>query len=124
MQAVAVFSVSTTMASKLRPSTVLTASSYFFCLGLQRSLTRPLTPGKMRLRLETISLILASLLASILIPFGLPLRFCLFDYLEVLLQPPCIGGLNIALFGDLGDTFGILGQLFRRYLNLLVYGHQ
>ena len=57
IHSLAVFSLSTTIASKWRPRTVLTASAYFFCLGLHRSLTRPLTPGKMRFSVDIISFI-------------------------------------------------------------------
>ena len=60
MHSLAVFSLSTTMASKCRPRTVLTASAYFFCLGLQRSLTRPLTPGKIRFKVEINSFVRSS----------------------------------------------------------------
>ena len=60
MQAIAVFSLSTTTESMLRPRMVVTAMLYLLCVGLQRSITRPLTPGKVRLRFASVSLNLAS----------------------------------------------------------------
>ncbi len=57
----AVFSVSTMMESKSYPRAVPTASSYFFCLGLQSSPTFPRTPGYRRFRLAMVSFLLVSL---------------------------------------------------------------
>ena len=56
IQSIAVFSSSTTIASMFLPRTVETASSYLRWVGLQRSTTRPRTPGKIRWRLESVSL--------------------------------------------------------------------
>lgn len=60
MQSMAVFSSSTITASLFLPNTTDTASSYFFNDGLHRSLTRPLTPGKILCRLAKVSRNLAS----------------------------------------------------------------
>src|SRR5690606_39636894 len=44
--------------------TVLTASAYFFCAGLQSSDTLPLTPGYIRFKVATVSLICISRLLA------------------------------------------------------------
>jgi len=56
MQEMAVFSVSTTIESMLRPRTVVTAVPYFCWVGLHRSMMRPRTPGKVRLSWASVSL--------------------------------------------------------------------
>lgn len=51
MQAIAVFSLSTTTESMLRPRMVVTARPYLCAVGLQRSITRPLTAVEPDIRL-------------------------------------------------------------------------
>ena len=48
--------LSTTTESKCLPRTVETASLYFFCLALHSSAMRPLTPGRRRFIVVTLSL--------------------------------------------------------------------